>query len=161
MWIVIILSLFILKLSRVDEIMSVRNYNSTRTYEHFPRRRAPIQESKKKNIDYTEIYKLDGVPTHNVEAVNQFHEKREGYQRMQNMLKRKEERDMIKEMTGNKKTKRKDSNNGESVKRKLDKIRKNKKKKIRNCLIQFFFFLEKKSLKKLLLILWETKELGN
>ena len=95
------------------KLLSVRNYNSTRTYERFPRRSIPPRKSKK-NIDYTEVYKVDGIPSHNVEAVNQFHEKREEYQRMQNMLKRKQER----EMTENKK--KKTSNNiGENLKRKL------------------------------------------
>ena len=76
-------------------MMSIRNYNSTKTYGSFSSRRPQIK-TRRRNIDYTEIYKLDGAPTHDVEALQQFAEKREEYQRLQNILKRRKEQQQIK-----------------------------------------------------------------
>ena len=66
--------------------MSIRNYNSTRPRRRFCQRNLEIRKSKP--IDYTEIYKLHGVPVHNAEAVRQFNEKRENHLRLQSLQKR-------------------------------------------------------------------------
>ena len=71
--------------------MSIRNYNSTKNYGRFPSRHPQIK-TRRRNIDYTQIYKLDGAPSHDIEAIRQFAEKREEHQRLQNMLKHKKER---------------------------------------------------------------------
>ena len=68
--------------------MSIRNYNSTRPKKRFHRRSLDTRYSKP--IDYTEMYKLHGVPVHNTEAVKQFNEKRENYLRLQALQKRRE-----------------------------------------------------------------------
>ena len=78
--------------------MSITNYNSARSYGSFSSRHPQIK-TRRRNIDYTQIYKLDGAPSHDIEAIRQFAEKREQHQRLQNVLKRKKERDQIENVT--------------------------------------------------------------
>ena len=75
--------------------MSIRTYNSTKSPGRFLSKNSNLTMNgkRKKNIDYTQIYKLDGIPVHDVEAMRQYAEKRDEYQRTQNMLKRKMERE--------------------------------------------------------------------
>ena len=73
--------------------MSIRKYNSTKPLKRFHRRNCDTRNSKP--VDYTEMYKLDGVPLHNAEAVRQFTEKRENYLRQQALAKRQEMREKI------------------------------------------------------------------
>ena len=82
--------------------MSIRNNNSSKLKRRFQRRHF-VKESSKP-VDYTEMYKLHGIPVHNVEAVKQFNEKRENYQRLQALEKRKRMRENFtqKKKSGNK-----------------------------------------------------------
>ena len=73
--------------------MSIRTYNSSKSLGRFLSKSSNLNEKRKKNIDYTQIYKLDGVPVHDMEAMRQYAEKRDEYQRTQNMLKRKMEKE--------------------------------------------------------------------
>ena len=85
--------------------MSVRNYNSSKTYGRFNSTKRNLMNKRKKNIDYTQVYK-EALPHHDVEALRQFNEKREKHQRMHDMMKRKQERDEINNIKQNKKKKK-------------------------------------------------------
>ena len=123
--------------------MSVRNYNSSKTYGRFHMSKRDLTNKRKKNLDYTKIYK-EALPPHDAEALRQFGEKREKQQRMQNIMKRKQERDEMNHQNQNKKIKKNNatvSKTNNTVKRKrndveynLDKIRKKNKRKIMDSL---------------------------
>ena len=97
---------------------------------------------RKKNVDYTKLYK-EALPPHDVEAMRQFAEKREKHQRMQNIMKRKRERDEINNQKQNDKKKKNNEVAMNDVKKRkkkndveynLDKIRNKNKRKIMDSL---------------------------
>ena len=97
--------------------MSIRNYNSTKPQRRFQRSHF---KQNSKPVNYTEIYKLHGVPVHNTKAVKQFNEMRES------LMKKKQE------------VKQKKTNNQNKIKPKytdVESIRKKNRKKICECLI--------------------------
>lgn len=117
-------------------IMSVRNYNSSRSYGRFNEKKQELKNRRKKNIDYTQVYK-EAIPPHDIEALRQIGEKREKHQRMQNIIKRKRERDEL--VNAEKKAKK--NNNINEKKRKLntefniEKIMKKNRRKIVDSLL--------------------------
>ena len=117
--------------------MSVRNYNSSRSFGRFNSKNHELKNRRKKNIDYVEVFK-DAPPPHDVEALRQFGEKRHEYQRMQDMMKRKRERDELKNLEKKKKKKqnvvneRKRKSNNEYN---IEKIMKKNKRKIIDSLL--------------------------
>ena len=118
--------------------MSVRNYNSSRSFGRFNSKNHELKNRRKKNINYVEVFK-DAPPSHDVEALRQFGEKRDEYQRMQEMMKRKRERDELKKNFEKKKQKkqyvvndRKRKSNNEYN---IEKIMKKNKRKIIDSLL--------------------------
>ena len=107
--------------------MSVRNYNSSRTYGRFSKQ--DLTNRRKKNIDYTQIYK-EALPSHDVEAMRQFAEKREKQQRMLNIMKRKRERDEINHQKQNEKKKKIYNNNNNEIISKINNTKKRKKNNV-------------------------------
>ena len=108
--------------------MSIRNYNSTKPKRRFHRRSLDTRNSKP--IDYTEMYKLHGVPVHNAEAVKQFNEKRENYLRLQALEKRKQIRKNFMKKKPETKIKKKTSDQNK-IKPNITNVESIKKKKIR------------------------------
>ena len=90
--------------------MSIRNYNSTKPQRRFQRRNSRLIPNKQP-IDYTELYKLQGVPIHNAEAVKQFDDKCREYQRLLDLKKCKMEREKINEKFGKKEIKKTNNQN--------------------------------------------------
>ena len=72
------------------------------------------------------MYKLDGVPLHNAEAVRQFTEKRENHLRQQALAKRKEMREKI--MKKKSKSEPKKTNDQNKIKTNITNVRSIKKK---------------------------------
>ena len=96
--------------------MSIRNYNSTKPQRRFQRRNCFKQSSKP--VNYTEMYKLHGVPVYNAEAVKQFNEKRENYHRLQALEKRKRMRESVNRKK--KKNQEKKTNNQNKIKPRIN-----------------------------------------
>ena len=86
--------------------MSTRNYNSSRNYRRFENKIVKkVENGKKRPVTYTELYKLDGIPTYNCQAVKEFTDQRNDYNRKANALKRQKQM-AITEITNNKKQKK-------------------------------------------------------
>lgn len=51
--------------------MSIRTYNSTTLYGRF---RRPTSVKPRSKVDYTDVYKTDSLPSHDVEVVRQYAE---------------------------------------------------------------------------------------
>ena len=103
--------------------MSIRNYNLTKPQRRFQRRSCFKQNSKP--VNYTEIYKLHGIPVHNAEAVKQVNEKREDHQHLQALKKREQMRKNF--MKKKQEIKEKKTNNQNKIKPKymdIESIRK-------------------------------------
>ena len=116
--------------------MSIRKYNSTKPRRRFYRRISDSRNSKP--IDYTEMYKLDGVPVHNAEAVRQFTEKQENYSRQQALEKRRKMRENFAKTKSKPKSQPKKTNDQNKMKTDITNveiIRKKNKKKISQCLM--------------------------
>ena len=116
--------------------MSIRKYNSTKPHKRFCKKNFDSRNSKP--IDYTEMYKLDGVPVHNVEAVKQFTEKRENYLRQQALEKRRKMHENFAKTKSKQKFQPKKTNNQNKMKTDITNveiIRKKNKKKISQCLM--------------------------
>ena len=114
--------------------MSIRKYNSTKPHRRFHRRNCDTRNSKP--VDYTEMYKLDGVPVHNAEAVRQFTEKRENYLRQQALAKRRKmHENFMKTKSKSEPKKTNDQNKIKTDITNVQSIRKKNKKKISQCLM--------------------------